>query len=165
MGVGGWGGWEIFPGAPCVCWLLFQTISTSLIILIRHFYTWIPLFRIFLFLFFPFTGCQLHWRGGRNNTSQILSWTGDLDVYIILTGEKSLRWSRVIQPAKSRLSVCLRSNTTEPRDARPHRYSSRHCQEQPLMKSVMACSPLNSISQGSTTGPQWFPALSKQIPA
>lgn len=51
-GVGG--GWEIFPGAPCVCWLLFQTISTSLIILIRHFYTWIPLFRIFLFFFFFF---------------------------------------------------------------------------------------------------------------
>lgn len=36
--------WEMFPGAPCVCWLLFQTISTSLIILISRFYAWIPLF-------------------------------------------------------------------------------------------------------------------------
>lgn len=34
--------WDVFPGAPGVCWLLFQTISTSLIILIRHFHTWIP---------------------------------------------------------------------------------------------------------------------------
>lgn len=39
--------WEIFPGALSVCWLLFQTISTSLIILISHFYTWIPLFSRF----------------------------------------------------------------------------------------------------------------------
>lgn len=31
-------------GAPCACWLLFQTISTFLIILISHFHTRLPPF-------------------------------------------------------------------------------------------------------------------------
>lgn len=47
--------WEIFPGAPCVCWLLFQTISTSLIILISHFYAWVPLFSRSPLIFFLFS--------------------------------------------------------------------------------------------------------------
>lgn len=34
--------WTVFPEALCICWLLFQTISTSLIIIISHFYAWIP---------------------------------------------------------------------------------------------------------------------------
>lgn len=58
----------------------------------------------------------------------------------------------------SRLSLGNRSNILlcEPGDARPHRYSSEHCSEQQIMKSVMACTPLNSISQGSTIGLNGF---------
>ena len=67
--------------------------------------------------------------------------------------KKSLCGSRIIQLVNFPcLSLGSRSNILlhEPRDASPHRYSSRHCSEQQLMKSVMACTPLNSISQGST---------------
>lgn len=88
-------------GAPCVCWLLFHTISTSLIILISHFYTWTPLFSASDFLFFlslasgikaPLPACNrsTHCFHGKDQGSRCLHYPDR---------EKSLCGSGIIQLA------------------------------------------------------------------
>lgn len=53
--------WEIFPGALCVCWFLFQTISTSLIIFNQSFlHMDSSFYKIPRFFFLWFVRFQLH---------------------------------------------------------------------------------------------------------
>lgn len=117
--------WCIFPGAPCVCWLLFQTISTSLIILISHFHTWIPLFsRSPDFLF-----CIGVWNFSPTpSMTEIRTFMrGPLILIFTLTWQgKVIMWKQNNSKGKFPLA-CSKMLLCEPRDARPHRYSSRHC--------------------------------------
>lgn len=120
--------WEMFPGAPCVCWLLFQTISTSLIILISRFYAWIPLFSRSPPDFFPprlFSSTLCLTEGYTMHLHKIAS-----NVYIcIVMTRKSLWWKQNNWTGWLPLCAGNRSDFLfqESRDSWPHRYSSTRC--------------------------------------
>ncbi len=88
-------------GPPCLSWLLFQTISTSLIILISHFYTWIPLFSISPMFFSASFASEISAPSPPDRyKGHILSWNGQgfRNLHCV-DREKSLLPSRIIQRA------------------------------------------------------------------